>query len=142
MQVTYFNERPLEREIKVVGKRATVFIRENIEQIEEGWKADEYTAIVNSLKFQITDSFVEKVKESDYKKAAKEVRAIRDRLLNESDKMMCLDRVGLDTSSTTKFLASLKNIFQNGYAEYRQALRDLTEQEGFPYNVIFPDKPE
>jgi len=24
---------------------------------------------------------------------------------------------------------------------YRQALRDLPEQEGFPYNVVFPSKP-
>jgi len=26
--------------------------------------------------------------------------------------------------------------------DYRQALRDIPEQEGFPYNVTFPDKPE
>lgn len=27
-------------------------------------------------------------------------------------------------------------------AAYRQALRNITEQEGFPYNVTFPEKPE
>lgn len=26
--------------------------------------------------------------------------------------------------------------------EYRQALRDMPDQEGWPYNVIFPKKPE
>lgn len=28
------------------------------------------------------------------------------------------------------------------WANYRQALRDVTEQEGFPYNVIWPTQPE
>jgi hypothetical protein len=27
-------------------------------------------------------------------------------------------------------------------AEYRQALRDITSQEGFPYDVTWPTKPE
>lgn len=26
-------------------------------------------------------------------------------------------------------------------AEYRQALRDITDQEGFPHNVVWPEKP-
>ena len=28
------------------------------------------------------------------------------------------------------------------WANYRQALRDITTQEGFPFNVTFPSKPE
>ena len=28
------------------------------------------------------------------------------------------------------------------WATYRQALRDITSQDSFPYNVIFPTKPE
>lgn len=28
------------------------------------------------------------------------------------------------------------------YQTYRQALRDITEQDDFPYNVTWPDKPE
>jgi hypothetical protein len=28
-----------------------------------------------------------------------------------------------------------------GFKEYRQALRDITEQEGFPHNVTWPTKP-
>lgn len=31
---------------------------------------------------------------------------------------------------------------QQGWAEYRQALRDITTQEGYPFNVIWPTKPE
>lgn len=30
---------------------------------------------------------------------------------------------------------------QNAWAEYRQALRDITSQEGFPHNVVWPVKP-
>jgi hypothetical protein len=31
---------------------------------------------------------------------------------------------------------------QAAWAEYRQELRDITEQEGFPDNVIWPVRPE
>jgi len=27
-------------------------------------------------------------------------------------------------------------------AIYRQALRDIPQQEGFPYNVVWPEKPD
>ena len=70
--------------------------------------------------------------------AAALARKLRDKLLDASDKEMSLDRLGLDTSSTTKFIASLTTIFMGKWAEYRQALRDLPEQEGFPFNVKFP----
>jgi len=31
---------------------------------------------------------------------------------------------------------------QTAWAVYRQALRDITDQEGFPANVVWPTKPE
>lgn len=31
---------------------------------------------------------------------------------------------------------------QTAWAAYRQALRDITSQEGFPANVVWPTKPE
>ena len=31
---------------------------------------------------------------------------------------------------------------QTAWAEYRQALRDITSQEGFPHNVVWPTKPQ
>ena len=31
---------------------------------------------------------------------------------------------------------------KTAWATYRQALRDITAQEGFPFNVTFPTKPE
>lgn len=73
--------------------------------------------------------------------AAEIVRKIRNNLLDESDKEMTLDRVGLDSSSMTGFIASLSDIFSGKWAKYRQELRDLPDQEGFPFDVTFPIPP-
>lgn len=80
--------------------------------------------------------------EENAEDAAALVRKIRNKLLSESDKEMTLDRLGLDTSSATKFIASLTAIFKGDWAKYRQALRDLPQQEGFPFNVVFPTPPD
>lgn len=70
----------------------------------------------------------------------------------DSDKFLLLDRLGISLPSeitATTLLSSIKDFFDNlkevlngDWAEYRQKLRDLTKQEGFPYNVEFPEKPE
>ena len=57
--------------------------------------------------------------------AAKSIRTTRDNLISETDWM------ALSDSTLT-----------NEWALYRQALRDITTQSGFPHNVIFPTKPE
>ena len=80
--------------------------------------------------------------QKEYDTLANAIREKRNRLLAESDKYMALDRLDLDTSSAIKFLASLKNIFNNSYAKYRQELRDITNQPNYPYEVVFPTKPE
>lgn len=82
------------------------------------------------------------VKTKEYNDLADEIRKKRNQLLNETDKDMALDRLDLDTSSAIKFLASLKNIFNNSMAQYRQELRDITKQPNFPYDVVFPTKPK
>lgn len=74
--------------------------------------------------------------------AAALARKIRNRLLDSSDKEMSLDRLGLDTSSVTKFIASLATIFTGKWSKYRQELRDLPEQTGFPFDVKFPEPPD
>ena len=73
--------------------------------------------------------------------AAYLARKIRDRLLDESDKEMTLDRLNLDFSSPIKFIASLKSVVSDVWSKYRQDLRDLPSQEGFPFNVRFPSRP-
>jgi hypothetical protein len=57
---------------------------------------------------------------------AKEVRRERNKLLKESDWTQIPDCT----------------VDKTVWATYRQALRDITSQEGFPFNVIFPTKPE
>ena len=42
----------------------------------------------------------------------------------------------------TDWMALSDNTMTPEWASYRQALRDITEQEGFPYSVIWPTKPE
>jgi len=57
--------------------------------------------------------------------AARNVRATRDSLLQETD--------WLGASDVT---------MSDAWAIYRQALRDLPTQDGFPFNVTYPTKPE
>jgi hypothetical protein len=56
------------------------------------------------------------------------VRSQRDRLLQETDWVV------IKAKETDTNLSA-------GFKEYRQALRDITEQEGFPHNIIWPIKP-
>lgn len=63
----------------------------------------------------------------ELKLLANTVRAKRDALLRESDKTQYADR---DSS------------IQMAWAPYRQALRDLPEQEGFPADVEWPKEPQ
>lgn len=54
------------------------------------------------------------------------VRADRDRRLAETDWTQAAD-----VPQATK----------DKWAPYRQALRDVPQQEGFPFNVVWPEKP-
>ena len=60
---------------------------------------------------------------------AKEARAKRDRLLSESD-WVTIRATDTGTPVPTE------------WQTYRQALRDITEQTGFPENIEWPEKPE
>jgi hypothetical protein len=44
--------------------------------------------------------------------------------------------------SDTDWMALSDNTMTPEWASYRQALRDITEQEGFPYSVTWPTKQE
>lgn len=79
--------------------------------------------------------------------AAAEVRALRDKLLAASDSMMALDRLGLTVPTGTTFTAWLSFFKKLGEAllsdvpVYRQALRDIPNQPGFPFEINWPEKP-
>ena len=58
-----------------------------------------------------------------------EARAERDRLLTETDWIMMPDSPVTDAC-------------REAYRVYRQALRDVPQQENFPTVIIWPEKPE
>lgn len=98
------------------------------------------------------EKWLQFAKKEDYEKLAAEVRKKRNELLKDTDKEMCIDRLGLDIPaeiSMTNLISCLKqffegfsNVYNGKIAKYRQELRDITKQEGFPYNVVWPTKDE
>ena len=67
------------------------------------------------------------VEAEDVEVAAEAARAYRNKLLEETDSMMVPDR---------------PNVNEQEWRIYRQELRDITLQEGFPMDIEFPVKPE
>ena len=61
-----------------------------------------------------------------------DVRAQRNGLLEEMDMII----------SNPLRWASMTTEQQSNWATYRQALLDIPQQQGFPYNVTWPNKPE
>ena len=66
--------------------------------------------------------------ENDEETAAEYARKIRDKLLAECDWTQTID-------------SPLNTAKKATWATYRQSLRDIPEQQGFPLNVNFPEKP-
>ena len=154
---TIYAELPSAYEIKDgdAGQKIICF-RQNIEEIETEYgtqyTADEYTltltdtqtleeCIANNI-----EAWRERAMREDYDRVAAEVRVIRDKLLAESDKEMMIDRMGLEVptgvsfSAWLEFLKKLGSVVSGDLAKYRQELRDIPKQEGFPYCVVFPTK--
>ena len=60
---------------------------------------------------------------------AKETREQRDKLLDESDYLAMSDY-------------PISEEKKSAILSYRQSLRDISKQSGFPRNIIWPEKPE
>lgn len=158
---TYYSTIPPEFEVKSIGKKhAVIFFRENIkkendsEDGEPRYSADEYiikrrfdpnltSRILSNQKL-----WLDVAKKQDYEETARKVREKRNALLAESDKEMVLDRLGVSQPSGSSFadwlafLQRISSVMFGEIARYRQELRDITKQEGFPYDVKFPEKPQ
>ena len=65
------------------------------------------------------------IKEKTEDQLACEIRLQRNQMLSVTDWTMCRD-------------VHLSENVEAAYVKYRQELRDITEQEGFPYNVVYP----
>jgi hypothetical protein len=85
------------------------------------------TPVLREGKWVITKSVVELTADQIVSReitAGKTVREARNKLLQETDWCACSD-VTMSAEMAT----------------YRQALRDVPAQEGFPYNITWPTKP-
>lgn len=74
----------------------------------------------------LRERYVAAVEAQDVEEAAEAAREYRNKLLDDSDNMMVSDRPNVNTEA---------------WAAYRQALRDVPEQEGFPLSIVWPEKP-
>lgn len=106
-------------------------------------RAERYAEVSRAGDLDVLEAaYQQAARDGDTEYAAAAARAIRDKLLALSDQYVTLDRVGLDTSSITALVASLRNVFGGAWPKYRQQLRDLPQQEGFPFQVEFPKPPD
>lgn len=138
-----------------------IYFAENIKEKKKKVNGEyiisyEYDKYETSIKYRpdykkyIEDNYkilLERAKEEDRITLSKELREKRNKLLAESDSYMALDRLNLEVpdgntfAAWKPFLISLGNVLSSDLAKYRQELRDLPSQEGFPYKVEFPKKP-
>ena len=108
-------------------------------------------AVTAQLRAEMNDvvksAYDEAVEQHDEERAAELARVIRNRLLEASDKEFSLDCLMPDAPSGTSFTAwlgwlrEMAGIVTNNWAVYRKALRDLTTQDGFPFNIVWPIAP-
>jgi len=143
------------------GKKAIYFFENIIEHEDKEnttiYAYDMYKIVVNDrerLDEDIGNNFeiwINFAKKCEYDELALKIRNKRNELLKETDKEMCIDRMGIkipEEINAINLLTVVSNVFKeignilnNEMARYRQELRDITTQPGFPYNVIFPEKP-
>ena len=93
------------------------------------------------------------VEERDEDRAAELARKIRNKLLDASDKYNTVDRVFNfdlpETISTTNVISAVKALIEgingitaNDWSVYRQHLRDITDQPGFPFDIDWGTAPD
>ena len=82
----------------------------------------------SSYSSALEEAYNGEVTVEDIPMTAEEARAQRDKLLADTDWTQVLDSpIDADT--------------REAYRAYRQALRDIPEQEGFPHSITWPEPP-
>ncbi len=109
-------------------------------------------AVCNKLRSDMDDvmqkAYEQAVADQDEERAAEMARRIRNKLLYESDKECVLDKVlpeppkGILFTDWLSWLKDLAGIVSNEWGNYRQHLRDITKQEGFPFNIDWGVSPD
>lgn len=114
-------------------------------------------AMCDQLRSEMSDvlerAYVIAVEERDEDRAAELARKIRNKLLDASDKYNTVDRVFNfdlpETISTTNVISAVKALIEgingitvNDWSVYRQHLRDITDQPGFPFDIDWGTAPD
>ena len=130
------NTKPTSIEIKNLQDATLLIFAENVvEELKEEttlYTYDEYRLMVpvtKNLEKRVTEnleSWLTKAKQAELDKLAKEVREKRNQLLAETDFYFLSDR-------------ELDSAKRGALEAYRQALRDITKQKGFPYEIKWPE---
>ena len=160
---TELSERPPVFTVSREGDRAVIIFYTDIKEIQREDGETAWEAVSWTIESSWTDNIMERITENQaawlaeaqadaYAEAAAKARSLRDKLLTESDAMTALDRFGMNlpdkVTATTmltvvkEILTALWSITKGAIGQYRQALRDLPEQPGFPFEIEWPDKPE
>ena len=114
-------------------------------------------AMCDQLRSEMSDvlerAYAIAVEERDEDRAAYLARKIRNKLLDASDKYNTVDRVFNfdlpETISTTNVISAVKALIEgingitaNDWSVYRQHLRDITDQPGFPFDIDWGTAPD
>lgn len=159
-QETHFSSRPDPFEIvKAENGQALVRFRLNITDCTTDPEAPDFMAEEYTLTLTDSATLADRIRANwelytqwaagaDKEQVAAIVRERRNRLLRDSDAVVALDRLGLSIPETITTFSSVKAVFEalrnaavGPWAQYRQALRDIPQQPGFPYEVEFPVPP-
>ena len=114
-------------------------------------------AMCDHLRSEMSDvlerAYAIAVEERDEDRAAELARKIRNKLLDASDKYNTVDRVFNfdlpETISTINVISAVKALIEgingitaNDWSVYRQHLRDITDQPGFPFDIDWGTAPD
>jgi hypothetical protein len=128
-------------EITYYGETCEVRLITNVTEVTGSgdeptrWDYEEYALTVRNRSGLVEDiengleAWIAAAKSAEYEKLATELREKRDELLKKSDWTQTVD-------------APLSAEEITAWQEYRQALRDIPQQEEFPYSITYPIKPE
>lgn len=103
-------------------------VEETVEP-EEGAEGSDESSTTKKVMKTFRRFEIKEVPEPTTEELAAQVRAQRDALIAATDYLMASDYPLTDEKRTE-------------LTTYRQALRDVPEQEGFPTSVVWPEKPE
>lgn len=155
---TELSERPPKFTVNREGQKAAIVFYTEIQEKQHDEGETAFEAISWTMDVPWTDSLEERINENvadwlqeaqaqAYEEAAAEARAKRNALIAETDYLMCLDRLGIVNPAGTTFTSyrpDLDKVVEAATGEisaYRQALRDIPQQEGFPFDIVWPEKP-